>query len=398
MSEGSLSLTETRRRVVPDLPLIIWMVVITLVLGLLGGLGGGDLVAAYSKGFGRALGEFALILLPAFTIAAVLSRQQMGAANKLTVLASPLAAAGMVCPDTAYAALSPAAGGRKLSMAFGAYAGFRLLFPAGPLIVATALGVNDPGIFLVGLALFIPVWLAGLAWARRYETASGMAAAPTQTAADGHSGEGGHARLWLPFAVLAGLLAVGAAIDFAAFPAADFVTQPKGALIAAAIVALIGLSRERIRECLDSAVNRTGGLLLVIGAASAFGGILTSVFDVGGFLPSNAGILGLISLFLLTVMFKLMQGSSMATFAAVAPIAAPLVLAAGLNPVAAIFAICLGTFVTMLPNESFYWLVRRDALEEYTETRALLTLSPGAALQAITGMAVLLALVALGIL
>ena len=81
----------------------------------------------------------------------------------------------------------------------------------------------------------------------------------------------------------------------------------------------------------------------------------------------------------------------MATFAAVAPVTAPLVAASDLDPVAAIFAICLGSFVAILPNDSFYWLVRRDALaQEKSELKAAKILASGALLQALVGLVLLL--------
>ena len=82
----------------------------------------------------------------------------------------------------------------------------------------------------------------------------------------------------------------------------------------------------------------------------------------------------------------------MATFAAVAPVAAPIVLASGVDPVAAVFAICLGSFIAILPNDSFYWLVRGDALEgEPREARAIWILTGGAVVQAIVGMSLVMA-------
>ncbi len=397
MSDKALSISPPRAaRLLPNLPLIIWMVALALGLGLIGGLDAEGLVGQFNKGFGRALGEFALILLPSFTIAAALSRYDMTAAAGATVFASPFAAAGMVCPDTAYAALSPAAGGRKLSMAFGAYAGFRLLFPAGPLIVATALGVASAKLFIFGLALLIPVWIVGILWARRYERRHGTMSAAFE-GPETPASKRELVRGITPFAVLAILLVIGGFADLGAWPLLDFATQPKGALIATAIVALVEQPSESRRECLDSAVRRTGSLLLVIGAASAFGGVLTSVVPVAELVPTQSGLMGLLTLFGLTVAFKLMQGSSMATFAAVTPVAAPLVLAAGIEPMAAVFAICLGTFVTMLPNESFYWLVRRDALEAETEGRAVAMLASGASLQALAGLTALFVLVSIGV-
>ncbi len=62
---------------------------------------------------------------------------------------------------------------------------------------------------------------------------------------------------------------------------------------------------------------------------------------------------------------------------------------------AAVFAI--GTFVTMLPNESFYWLVRRDALEGESEGRVVAMLASGASLQAAVGLTTLLLLVWIGV-
>ena len=80
----------------------------------------------------------------------------------------------------------------------------------------------------------------------------------------------------------------------------------------------------------------------------------------------------------------------MATFAAIAPVAAPIVLVSGVNEIAAVFAICLGSFIAILPNDSYYWLVRRDALVEQSEGGVIRIMSGGATLQALVGMAFLL--------
>ena len=162
-------------RAVPDLPIVVWMVAAALALGLAGGLGADDLVGTFNAGFGRALGEFALILLPSFVLAACLSRANVASAGagRVAAAAAPVAGAGMICPNTAYAALSPAAGRRKLDVAFGAYAGFKLLYPAGPLIVATGLGAMGADglgaeLALMGAALTLPVWAAGVLWGRMF--------------------------------------------------------------------------------------------------------------------------------------------------------------------------------------------------------------------------------------
>ena len=385
------------RRFVPDLPLVIWMVILALALGFAGGLDAGEVIDSFNVGFGRALGEFALILLPSFILAAALTRRNIGteAAGRTALLASPIAGAGMICPDTAYAALSPAAGRYKLDAAFGAYAGFKLLYPAGPLIVATGLGVTGGSataptlLLLCGALLTLPVWLAAVLW-RRF--AVGRTAASTSSSATGD------AHLWAtfaPFMLMAGLLSLGGFVDATGYAIMDFLFLPKGALMAAAALALLQTPSEARRDCLDSAVRRTGSLLLVIGAASAFGGILTGNVALDGLVPPDGGTLTLLALFVLTVLFKLAQGSSMATFAAVAPVAAPILITSGVNEIAAVFTICLGSFIAILPNDSYYWLVRRDALaHEQSERRAIGILMVGAVIQALVGMAILLAMMA----
>lgn len=384
---------------VPDLPLVIWMVLLTIVLGLAAGLDADEVIGEFNIGFGRALGEFALILLPSFTLAAALARQNIAsnAAGRTVAMASPIAGAGMICPDTAYAALSPAAGRYKLDTAFGAYAGFKLLYPAGPLIVAAGLGVTgaqgiEPTMLLLcGALLTLPVWLAGVIWGRFAITMD-----PATNETENATSNGHLLKTFAPFLVMAGLLVLGGVVGSTGIGAIDFVLLPKGALITAAILSLLQTSSDKRRECLDSAVRRTGSLLLIIGAASAFGAVLTGLVPLDRLVPQGDGALTLITLFAITVLFKLAQGSSMATFAAIAPVAAPIVMASGVNEIAAVFAICLGSFIAILPNDSYYWLVRRDALEgEQSEGRAIRILAGGAVVQALVGMAVLLAVVAL---
>ncbi|MCR9255998.1 MAG: GntP family permease [Alphaproteobacteria bacterium] len=368
------------------------MVLLTLALGFGCGFGASALIGAFNYGFGRALGEFALILLPSFTLAAALTRRNVASdtAGRTSALVSPVAGAGMICPDTAYAALAPAAGRYKLDMTFGAYAGFKLLYPAGPLIVATGLGLStqsdvQPSAFLFyGALLTLPVWGAGIAWARFWtcEGANDRSAKP---------GDGRLVVAFAPFILMASLLTLGGVIGSTGMGPIDFLLLPKGALIAAAILALIQTPAGERRECLDSAVRRTGSLLLVIGAASAFGAVLTGSVPLDRMVQGGNGVLTLIGLFALSAAFKLAQGSSMATFASVAPVAAPVLAISGTDPVAAVFAICLGSFVAILPNDSYYWLVRRDAFDpEKNEGRVIWVLAGGAMLQALLGMVLLL--------
>jgi len=374
------------------IPLPLGMILLALALAMAGGIGAPAVVKTFSLGFGRSLGEFALILIPSFVLAACLARFPAGGVERLAALTAPFAAAGMACPDTGYAALSTVAGRRKLSTALGAYAGFKLLVPAGPLIVATGLGVQDARLFVIGLVLLLPVWAAGEVWVRA-RTAPAPAT-PGKRAVDGSM-----RAVLIPFLVMAGLLGLGVAVDLSGSAVLDFLTRPKGALFVAALWALAGVPAAQRRECLDSAIRRTGSLLLLIGAASALGAILVATVPIHTLIGGTPGPqAALVVLFAAAMLFKTMQGSSMATFAAVTPIAAPLVAASGVDPLAAVFAICLGSFIGILPNDSYYWLVRRNALAETGEGAAIVTLTGGAAIQAGVGFLALWLLTVSGVL
>jgi gluconate:H+ symporter, GntP family len=379
---------------IPHMPLIIWMILITIAFGFAGNMDADQIVRLFNTGFGRALGEFTLILLPSFLLASSLSQQQIAPTPFLATVMSPIAGASMVCPDTAYAALSPIAARQKLTVGFGAYSGFKLLYPAGPLIVATGLGINDPSIAFFAAALLAPVWGIGFLWARFVHTPSDDLSTVT------HRGTILSAlRVFVPFGLIASLLVIGGFVDLSSKPALDFVTKPKGALFIAAIWAILQVERHKRRACLDIAINRTGSLLLVIGAASALGTVLTTVIPLSDLIEiGSSGIIGLIGLFALTIAFKLVQGSSMATFAAIAPVTVPIVVGANLSPIAAVLTICLGSFVAILPNDSFYWLVRRDALKDVpSERQSIFILSVGTILQALTGFLIVLILTLMGV-
>lgn len=374
-----------------SLPQPVWLILLALALGLGHGLPAPVLIKNFGAGFGRALGDFALILIPSFVLAACLARQALSGAPRVASALAPLTAAGMVCPDTAYAALSSVAKHRKLSVAFGSHAGYRLLFPAGPLIVATGLGLDNSGLLLLGLLLLAPVWLAGEGWARF------RSRLPAERAGrDVSAPSAAMLRALLPLLVLGALLILGGVLKPAAVPLLDFITRPKGALLVAAALAVWTTAPERRRECLDAAMSRSASLLLVIGAASAFGLMLTTALPIADWVP--AGTLGtalLLALFAVTAVFKVAYGSSTVTLATVTPVLAPLILAAGISPAAAVFAICLGSLV-IVPTDSFYWLVRSDALADAGERSAIVTLAGGAALQALAGLVALAALAMLG--
>ena len=376
------------REIFPDLPLVIWLILITIFIGILSGNTPQELISQFNAGWGLAAGEFALILLPSFTLAAAIERMHVKAASGISVGMAPFAGAAMICPDTAYAALSPMVKYQRLSLAFGSYSGFKLLFPAGPLIVATSLGVADSALFGYCVAVFIPVWIAGMIFSRTIERSLFGERSPAQNQC-GKNNSQLLRQLW-PLALLAALLTAGLMFPDLSIIWLSFAFNPKGALLITAVAALCMVHHSARRNCLESGIQKTASLLLIICAASAFSIFFTAAFPVHELFSTHGGLVGLLSLFALGALLKLTQGSSMATFAAAGPMALPVVAASGLPPVLAVLAICLGSFIAILPNDSFYWLVRRSALPDHKEAAAVAILSGGALLQATIGLIVIL--------
>jgi gluconate:H+ symporter, GntP family len=368
------------------LPLPVWMILASLAMAIGAGMRADAVIATFNQGFGTALGEFVLILVPSFVVAEALSKThgETGSGD-LVALMAPFAGAGMVCPDTAYAALSPVAGSRKLAVAFGAYAGFKLLVPAGPAIVATALGGFDGGLAMAAVPVFIAAWVTGLVYARRHEPARGSDAGAWIPARVSMA-------VAVPFSTLAALLVSGLVLRgrVALPPMLDFLLTPKGALLGAATAALVLLPASDRLDAVERALRRTMPLLLTIGAASAFGFILVRVlpFVLWGRALIGTG-LALPALFTFATLFKMAKGSSMATFAGTGAITAALLPSLGVSPVAATLALCAGAFVTITPNDSFYWLIRQDAFPtgDATATRVL---AIGATLQGTAALTMIL--------
>ena len=275
---------------------------------------------------------------------------------------------------------------KRLSLAFGAYAGFKLLFPAGPLIIATSLGVSDPSLFAYCFVVFIPVWAVGLIYSRIIESKL----APAKEQNSYQSSPSSFTSL-LPFVLLMVLLASGVLFDLSFNPLLDYAVNPKGALMLTAALALFMIPKLERRDCIDIGILRTGSLLLLIGAASALSAFVTAIIPIAQIFTPQNSIMALISLFIMPALFKLLQGSSMSAFAAVGPVAAPIVVASEVSPIAAVLAICLGSFVAILPNDSFYWLIRRSVMKDESEFNVINILGCGSLLQAMIGLAILIA-------
>lgn len=382
-----------------SLPFPIFMIVLTVALGLIGGLGNSEIVSVLITGYGNNLGYFCIVLLSAFYLAAWLSHGQDLYLGKAGVVMSPLMGAGMVCPDTAYAALSPLAGRYRTAIAVGSYSGFKLLIPAGPLIIGLGVGANveDHRLIVLGLILMVTTFVAGMIWLRLVADHSDAVEASASEGKDFQWASS--SRLLFPLALLFALLFIGYFGKLSAVPVIGFFTAPAGALLISAIVAYLLTKQENRKPMLDSTIRRTANLLFIIGCASALGHMLARVVPASYAVEIVTGVksasLMLIGLFSVAAIFKIINGSSLATFSALPPILAPVLANTGIDLIPVVYAICLGSFVAILPNDSFYWLVRNDAFANGSTINYVKTITGASIFQALVGLGALCVITAL---
>lgn len=128
-------------------------------------------------------------------------------------------------------------------------------------------------------------------------------------------------RVVLPLAVFVVLLITGYVIPQNQHSVIEFFTTPAGALIATSLWIAVSCKPGEVQDLLSKAMRRTSSLLFTIGCASAPGQALGLVLPKDliqqAFSASGSTTHILVGVFLLAAIFKTMNGSSLATFAAI---------------------------------------------------------------------------------
>ena len=383
----------------PSIPLPVLMLLGTIAIALSQGMDDVRFVRTLNEAFGRNMGYFTVIFLASFFIAAAISTTKNIRLGHWSTAISPFTGAAMVCPDTSYATLLSVSQGVRWHIAIGSYAGFKLLVPAGPLMIGIALSadVHAPRFILMGLVLTLITLLVGLACLqlKSWDTTDTTDPTPDtslpSTPPRIHAQRRGLTTLQglFPLVCLATLLATGFTHLFAGLPTVQWMTSPIGALIVTAVATYFWIPSSHRTECITSALRRTAPLLLMIGAATAFGGMLVSVIPMPVWdsqqNDSHTVIVVLAMLFGLTALFKLVNGSSLATFAAVPAVLLPWVQASGIDSTVATYAICLGSFVAILPNDSYFWLTQAQNAGTQQQAPVSYALTGISVVQGVTG-------------
>ncbi len=388
-------------RVHPVFSLIITSVLVGFLLGFDTDL----IIKSISEGFGKTLSSIGLIIVFGTTIGVFLEKNggtKVIAEKVLKVFSSKLSPLAMnmigfiisipVFCDSGFIILSSlnktltkktGIGLTVFAVALstGLYAAHVFVPPTpGPLAAAAVIEADIGLVMLLGLAIAIPVALAGYFWASyigpRLTTKKMSIADSTITLNEESTIEIHNSNFLLtllPLLVPIVLIALKSIAEYPTFPLGKavlfdiivFIGQPIIALLLG--VFLIVLNSKKIKGSIKSkwvekALKDSGSIILVTGAGGAFGNVLRASDLASVIQPGDSFLVsGLLIAFLLAAFLKTAQGSSTVAIITSAAIIAPLLGAFGLETefekALTVLAIGAGAMTVSHINDSYFWVV-----------------------------------------
>ena len=261
-----------------------------------------------------------------------------------------------------------------VTMATGLYAVHCLIPPhPGATAAAATIGVDFGKMILTGTLVAVPAMLVGYAWAI-YACKNNKQSEAVNIEKPYHVSKQPHVlNAFLPIVVPILLIALKS------FVAIDPATASSGLgnllvigdpVIALCIGILLALNtkrnwtREEISRLLSEAVEKAGGILIIIGAGGAFGAVLAAA-KLGTHLNAVTGLqhFGLLAAFLITVVFKTAQGSSTVAIITAASIVQPLLPALGLltetDKLLCVLSMGAGSMMVSHANDAYFWVIAK---------------------------------------
>ena len=394
-----------------------------LILGLLSGLAGSEVLAAISSGFGKTLGGIGIVITFGTIIGTYLERN--GGArvvahsllklvgDKRSPLAINLTGAIVSIPvfcDSSFVILSTL--NRALSkrtgiplivfaiaLATGLYTTHVFVPPTpGPLAAATALEADLGLVLLFGIIVSIPVTLAGWLWATRLGKGVVQAPAEPEETVSNEIPSVSLMSALGPILLPIVLIALKSIADYPSHPFgengfAQFLSTIGSPMIALFFGVVLAMSiggksvRENRFEWVGDALRNAGTIILITGAGGAFGSVLRAS-GVADYIGTSLvdWQMGLLLPFLLAALLKSAQGSSTVSIITTAALMAPLMNPLGLtDPVMralVVLTIGAGAMTVSHVNDSYFWVVSqfsdldtRAALKGHTLGSLVLGLS-----------------------
>ena len=259
-----------------------------------------------------------------------------------------------------------------VSMATGLYS-VHCLIPPHPGVAAAAgiIGVSYGKLIMLGIIVAIPAMIIGYLYAgyagKKYpltETIQDEAIADNQILLPSTI------QAFLPVIVPVILIAVRSFLPTDAkgvLQILSFLGEPAIALSVGLLLALIAIKQKKdkkINHWLQEAVEKSGSILVIIGAGGAFGAVLAATHIGQHFsevLPLAS--MGILFPFLLTAVLKTAQGSSTVAIITAASIIQPLLPALGFvspdSKLLCVLSMGAGSMMLSHANDAYFWVIAK---------------------------------------
>lgn len=381
-------------------PFIV-MTVISILVGLVCGLGTEDVIKTVKSGFGSIMGNIGIVILCGTIIGTILEKTgaALTMANSILHLVGKkrsiltMAITGYITGipvfcDSGFVILSPImralAAQSDISLAVmatalsgGLYATHCLVPPTpGPIAMAGTLNADLGLTILVGLVVSIPATLVAYIYARRVSGKVQIPANPENTVEELIEKYGklpGAAHSFAPILLPIVLIALKSISDFPSAPFGSgavknffsFIGNPVVALILGVFIAMTLIPKSESKNTLKwitEGVTNSAGILAITGAGGSFGAIIQKL-PIADVLSANLlGLgVGVFLPFIIAALLKCAMGAStvamITTSAMMVPIMDSLGFTSPFARVLVIMAIGAGSMTVSHANDSYFWVV-----------------------------------------
>lgn len=382
------------------------LLIVSLLLGLAGGLPLADLATMVAQGFGGTMQNIGIVIICGVIIGEVL--EITGGAQKIAdsllrlvgIKRAPLATAltggvvsiptfcdsGFVILNPVIKALSRTGNIPYMTLVMALMAGLltthSLVPPTpGPIAAAGILGADVGKVMLYGIIVSIPVVLGTLLWCnskyvrKKYPE---IAVADTSDIAANEQFKETvkHApstfMSYLPIVMPIVLIVVRSFVrqygtmetGFAQI--IDFVGTPYIALLIGTLISFLlptKITADVTDTWVSSAIQKSAEILLITGIAGCFGKVLQGigVGDVLADVIAGTGLPSVLLPFAISAIVLIAQGSATVALTTASAIVLPLLPSLGISPELAVISIAGGSFCGVFPQGSYFWCVTKLA-------------------------------------
>lgn len=282
-----------------------------------------------------------------------------------------------------------------VSLATGLYSVHCLIPPhPGASAAAANIGVDFGKLIVMGIVVAIPAAIAGYYWAKYSGKKSSVINKPEEPVIQSSISSMSVSSAFLPVIIPIILIAIKSFLSIEAKQPSAITTifssagDPVIALsigVATALLLSKAWKKEILGKLLQEAVEKSGGILVIIGTGGAFGAILAAT-HIGEHFSNVLPLpqMGILFPFLLTFILKTAQGSSTVAIITASSIVAPLLPALGLttdhDKLICVLSMGAGSMMISHANDAYFWVIAKfSGLEMKTmlKTYSIATLIMG---------------------